>query len=647
MMNGHRRLGPNGSPEMLQPTEGEVVSAFRRLKPRATESEATRRDLLSQLSAPLREFLRTESGSAGLLLAAAVIALLWANSPWSDSYTSLWSTDVSLGIGTTEITTSLSHIVSDGLMALFFFVIGLEVRREFSMGELTDRRRAVIPIVAGLVGMLIPALLFLAFNRSGEAASGWGIVIGTDTAFLLGALALIGPRFSTQLRIFLLTLTVIDDIVAVTVIGVAYSSAIHIGPLLAMIAAAVALALLSRSGAWRAWPYVVLLLVLWGATVGAGLHASIAGMLGGLLVAAREPERAAVEGAATRFRAFRQSPMASVSQTAKQGLQKAISINERFMVGIHPWTSFVIVPLFALASAGVDLRNGVLAAALVSPLTWGVAIGLVAGKLIGIAGGTWLGVRLGLGRLPQGVAPSHILGGAALSGIGFTVSLLIIGLAFDDQTLRDQAIVGVLIALVLATLLGWLIFWFAANFRGERDADLPRFLDRPVDPAVDHIRGPVDAPLTLVEYGDFECPFCAKATGVTRELRERFGDDLRYVFRHLPLADVHPYAELAARAAVAADSQGKFWEMHDTLFANQAGLELADLISRAADLDLDMEQFLHDLESSATQWRVRNDAASAEASGALGTPTFFVGTRRHVGPHDTESLATELEALRA
>ncbi len=623
------------------------MSAFARLKPRATQSEATRRALIGQLSAPLRDFLRTESGSAGLLLAAAIAALVWANSPWSSSYVDLWSTHVSLSVGSAEMSTTLGHIVSDGLMALFFFVIGLEVRREFSMGELTNRRRAVVPLVAGLVGMLIPALFYLAINGSGSAASGWGIVIGTDTAFLLGALALIGPRFSTQLRIFLLTLTVIDDIVAVSVIGIAYSESLSFGPLILMAIAAAALALLSRAGAWRAWPYVIVLLVLWGATVGAGLHAAIAGMLGGLLIAAREPEREAVEGAASRFRAFRQSPMASVSQNAKRGLQKAISVNERFMVSLHPWTSFVIVPLFALANAGVDLRNGVLAAALTSPITWGVAVGLVAGKLIGISGGTWIAVRLGLGRLPQGVAPAHILGGAALSGIGFTVSLLIIGLAFDDATMRSQAIVGVFIALVLSTLLGWLIFWFAARFRGERDADLPRFLDRPVDSNVDYVRGRPDAPLTLVEYGDFECPFCAKATGVTRELRERFGDDLRYVFRHLPLADVHPHAELAARAAVAADNQGRFWDMHDALFADQENLELSDLIRQAANLNLDMERFLRDLESSETAWRVRNDVASAEASGARGTPTFFVGNRRHIGPHDAESLAAELEASRA
>lgn len=612
-----------------------------------TQSKARRKDLIGQLSAPMRAFLQTEAGSAGLLLAATVVALVWANSAWSSAYLSVWSTEVTVGIGDASASASVGHLINDGLMALFFFVIGLEVRHEFSMGELTDRRRAVVPVVAGITGMLIPALLFLAVNRSGSAVGGWGVVIGTDTAFLLGALALVGPKFSTQLRIFLLTLTVIDDIVAVSVIGVVYSGTIKVVSLVGALAALVALAVLSRRGVWRVTPYVLALLVLWGTTVAAGLHASIAGMLGGLMVAASPPAREAVEGAATRFRAFRQSPMVSVSRSAQQGLRKAISVNERMMAGLHPWTSFVIVPLFALANAGVDLRGGVLGQALTSPLTWGVVIGLVVGKLIGISGGTYLGVRLHLGSLPQGVRPGHVLGGAALSGIGFTVSLLIIGLAFDDRTLRDEATVGVLIALVLATLLGWGVFAFSARFRGEGDADLPRFLDRPVDPGVDHIRGPVDAPLTLVEYGDFECPFCAKATGVALELRQRYGDDIRYVFRHLPLPDVHPYAELAARASVAADAQGRFWDMHDLLFAHQDELELEDLLGYAGDLGLDIEEFIRAMNSPRTAARIRADVASAEASGARGTPTFFVADRRHTGPHDTESLVAELEASRA
>ncbi len=596
------------------------------------QSKARRKDLIGQLSAPMRAFLQTEAGSAGLLLAATIVALVWANSAWSSAYLSLWSTEITVGIGDAAASTSVGHLINDGLMALFFFVIGLEVRHEFSMGELTDRRRAIVPVVAGITGMVLPALLFLAVNRSDSAAGGWGVVIGTDTAFLLGALALVGPRFSTQLRIFLLTLTVIDDIVAVSVIGIVYSGTIKVIPLVGALGALVLLAVLSRRGVWRATPYVLALLVLWGATVAAGLHASIAGMLGGLMVAASPPAREAVEGAATRFRAFRQSPMVSVSRSAQQGLRKAISVNERMMAGLHPWTSFVIVPLFALANAGVDLRDGVLGQALTSPLTWGVVIGLVVGKLIGISGGTYLSVRLHLGSLPQGVRPGHVLGGAALSGIGFTVSLLIIGLAFDDRTLRDEATVGVLIALVVATLLGWAVFAFSARFRGEGDADLPRFLDRPVDPGVDHIRGPMDAPLTLVEYGDFECPFCAKATGVALELRQRYGDDIRYVFRHLPLPDVHPYAELAARASVAADAQGRFWDMHDLLFAHQDELELEDLLGYAGDLGLDIEEFIRAMNSPRTAARIRSDVASAEASGARGTPTFFVWSSSHRPP---------------
>jgi protein-disulfide isomerase len=365
-------------------------------------------------------------------------------------------------------------------------------------------------------------------------------------------------------------------------------------------------------------------------------------MVGGLLVAAHPPGREAVEGAVSRFRAFRQSPLVEVGRSAREGVARAISVNERLQSVLHPWTGYVIVPLFALANVGVDLRHGVLLSSLRSPLTWGVVLGLVVGKTVGIWVTTMGSVRLRLGSLPQGVGSGHVLGGAALSGIGFTVSLLIAGLAFDDETLRDEATVGVLLAAVLATANGRLQFWVAARFRGQDDADLPRVLDRSVAAGVDHIRGPVDAPMTLVEYGDFECPFCAKATGAARELRERFGDDLRYVFRHLPLPDVHPHAELAARAAVAADRQGRFWDMHDLLFRHQDELEFEDLVGYAADLELDVEQFVRTIDDEQTARRIRADVASAEASGARGTPTFFIGDLRHTGPYDAETLATEL-----
>nr|WP_251691411.1 thioredoxin domain-containing protein [Streptomyces sp. CHD11] len=235
------------------------------------------------------------------------------------------------------------------------------------------------------------------------------------------------------------------------------------------------------------------------------------------------------------------------------------------------------------------------------------------------------------------------MGGAALSGIGFTVSLLIVQLAFGDPDLTAQATVGVLLAALFATALGWLVFRLAAVLRGETSAELPRRLDRPVDPEEDHILGPADAPLTLVEYGDFECPYCARVTGITKELRQLFGDRLRYVFRHLPLPDVHPRAVLAARAAVAAGEQGRFWDMHDQLYAHQDRLEYEDIAAYAIEIGLDMVRFLDDMDAERTAERVRADAASAEASGARGTPTFFVGDRRHTGPYDAVTLAVVLE----
>jgi Na+/H+ antiporter NhaA len=615
----------------------------------ATRDDQTRprgRELLAQLAAPLRSFMGTEAGSAGVLLAATLLAVAWANSPWSGTYESLWHARLSVRLGDMGLAMDLRHWVDDGLMALFFFVIGLECRRELAMGELTERRRIVVPAVAAVGGAVVPALIYLAISPSGPADHGWGVVIGTDTAFLLGALALVGPACPTQLRVFLLTLSIVDDLIAVTVIGAVYSGAPR--PVAVAVAAAclAALALLSRTGVWRMSLYALVGLVLWVAAVESGLHPSIAGMVAGLLVAAYPPRREEVERAASLVKAFRQSPLPEVGYSAKRGIDRAVSINERLQTLLHPWTGFVIVPLFALANAGVDLRHGLLGTALGSRLTWAVVAGLVLGKLIGVGIGALGAVRLGLGPLPVGVRGAQVLGGAALSGIGFTVSLLIAELAFPSPVLSEEAKVGVLLAAVIAAGVGWLIFTLAAVLRGQRSASLPMVLDRPVDPARDHIRGPADAPLTLVEYGDFECPFCGRATGVVKELRKRFGDDLRYVFRHLPLADVHPHAEDAALAAEAADKQGRFWEMHDVLFAHQDALEHEDLLAHAREAGLDVDQFERDMAAGRLAARVREDVESAEASGARGTPTFFVGSDRHVGAYDASSLGRELEATR-
>jgi Na+/H+ antiporter NhaA len=586
--------------------------------------------------------MAAETSSAGLLLAATVIALVWANSPASSSYDSVFATEFSINLGQWSLSDDLRHWIDEGLMAIFFFVIGLEVRQELSVGQLTDRRRLSIPLLAGIGGMLIPAAIFLLINPNGEAANGWGVVIATDTAFVLGALALVGPKAPTQLRIFLLTLAIVDDIVAITIIGVFYSEALDPVALAVAAFCLLLIAFLPRLRIWQTSAYLAIGFVLWIAAVESGLHPTMAGLLAGLLVVSRPPDKAKVESAAKSAKAFRQSPLPEVARSAQRSVDRAVSPNERLQLLLLPLAGFVIVPLFALANAGVDMRGGVIEDALTSPLTWGIIAGLVVGKLIGISTGALGSVRLGLGKLPRGVGKGQVVGGAALSGIGFTVSLLIVELAFDDPVLKDQAKVGVLAAAVFAVGLSWLLFRAAAVFRGETSAGLPRRLDMSVNPERDHIRGPADAPFTLVEYGDFECPFCGRSTGMIGELQEEMGDELRYVFRHLPLPDVHPHAELAAEAAEAAARQGEFWPMHDLLYAHQGELDIEDLIGYAGHLDLDVDRFVADIREGGASTRIREDAASADASGAHGTPTFFVDGWRHIGPYDAVSLAKEL-----
>lgn len=592
----------------------------------------------------MRQFLATESGSAGLLLLAALAALIWSNSPVADSYDSFWNTDLSINLGDWSIDHPLRYWLDEALMATFFFVIGMEVRREFNMGELTERKRVWVAVLGGIGGMLLPALIFLGMNAGSGNEHGWGIVIATDTAFLLGALAIVGPKFPTQLRVFLLTLAIVDDIVAISVIGLFYSDSVNPVAIAVCVACLGLIALFPRFNVWRSGAYLAVVIVLFVAAMESGIHATLAGMLGGLLVAAYPPEPKKVEKAARRVRAFRQSPLPEVARNANQSVQQALSPNERFQTLLHPVTSYAIVPLFALANAGVDLGGGVLGDAIGSTLTWGVVAGLVIGKTLGITSGVVVALKTRVGEMPRGIGKGQTVGGAALSGIGFTVSLLIARLAYDDIETQDHAVVGIFIASIVAIGLAWVIFRLAAVIRGETSASLPRFLDKPFDPEYDHYLGDPNAPYQLVEYGDYECPYCGRATGMIRELRERMGDEMVYVYRHLALVDVHPHAELAAEAAEAAGAQGKFWEMHVELYDHQGDLDIEDLIGYAAKLDLDVDRFVEDVQSGRFSHVVQKHAASGDASGAHGTPTFFVNGIRHTGAYDAVSLARELRS---
>ncbi len=470
------------------------------------------------------------------------------------------------------------------------------------------------------------------------------MVISTDTAFLLGVLALVGPACPAQLRLFLLTLAIADDVGALTVIAIFYTEDLRLLPLAIAVLGLALMVGLRYLNVWRGPAYFVLGIAVWVAMYESGVHPTLAGVVIALFTPAYAARRDEVADAARLMRAYQQSPNPQFARAARLSIDRSVSASERLQQLWLPYSSFVIVPVFALANAGVTLSGETLRAAASSPVTLGVIAGLVLGKLVGILLGTGLAVRLGLGQLAPGLSGMQLAGGAALSGIGFTLSLFIVDLAFDDgDPAADEARVGVLAASLVAALLGWALFRLADRRRPE-GTGRPVLLEPPVDPERDHVRGPVDAPLTLVEYGDFECPFCGRATGAVEELRERFGDRLRYVFRNLPLTEVHPYAQLAAEAAEAAAAQGRFWEMHDRLFAHQDRMTPTDLLEHAAAIGLDVARFSRDLGSGRFARRVEEHVASAEASGVEGTPTFFVGGRRHTGPYDADTLAAELLA---
>ena len=589
---------------------------------------------------------RGENTAAGLLLLATVVAVLWANSPWSETYWTLLDTHVGFSFGDAHFDLTVKHLINDGLMTFFFFIVGLEVMAEFTIGELTDRSRAAVPVLAALAGLAVPALIFLLINWSGDNANAWGVVISTDTAFLIGALAIINPKFPARLRLFLLTLAVVDDIGALTVIALFYSDDIRIGPLLVAAVIIAAIALVRYLPAGRGFSYAVLGFALWVALYSGGVHPTLAGVAIALLIPVFAPERRQVEQAVELIRAFRQSPNSEYARAASRGLRESISINERLQTEFGPYVSFLVLPLFALVNAGVTLTAETISAAMRSPLTWGIVGGLVVGKFIGITGATWLVAKLRWGRLAPGLTLRRVAGGAALSGIGFTISLFIIDIAIGDPLRQGEARVGVLLASLLAFLLGWAIFRVTDWISPPEPVGLT--LARPVDPERDHIRGKPDAPLTLVEYGDFECPFCSRATGSIDEVREHFGDELRYVWRHLPLERVHPHALDAAMASEAAALQGRFWEMAHELFSHPDDLEWPDMYRYAVTAGCDIERFDSDvrLHSSKLLHRVQDDAQDAEVMDLHSTPTFFVNGKRHKGPWDAASLIRALENTR-
>jgi Na+/H+ antiporter NhaA len=603
------------------------------------------------LAAPVRDFLSTESASAVVLLGAVVAALLWANSPWDESYVSFWETELSFSIGSESISMDLRQWLVEGLMTFFFLVVGLEARREFDMGVLRERRRIGLIATAAVGGMAVPVVIFLAFNAGGDGAHGWGAAMSTDTAFMLGVLALVAPR-ATRLRVRLLTVTVVDDLVALLVIATVYSDEIDgVALAVAVLLFGLLVALRNAPLAVRGPVTVFLGVGLWIALHESGIDPLLAGLAIGLSISAYPPSRTDVERVTELARSFREQPTPALARSAQLGVSTAVSANERLQYRLHPWTSFVIVPLFALANVGVEVDGELLGDAATSPITLGILFGFLIGKPAGVIVGTWVGSRaLGVQR---SLSWPVILGGGTVAGIGFTVSILIASIAFEGQEL-EEAKLGVLGAAMLASLVGLVVFRAIARLPDEMrarqvsaTADELLDLSEEVDPERDHIRGPESAPVTLIEYGDYECPYCGQAEVVIRELLDEFGDELRYVWRHLPLSDVHIHAQMAAEATEAAAAQGAFWPMHDRLLVEQDELETRDLKRHAEELGLDVERFWDELRRREHAERVAEDVASADTSGVAGTPTFFINGRRHQGAYDVATLSAAVRAARA
>jgi Na+/H+ antiporter NhaA len=645
------------APGVIVPDQADMEAAEALESGVAEETEDTtgpfagRTAWVRRMETPLRTFLRTETGSASVLAGATVAALIWANISIS-SYEKFWATPLSLLVGGSGVTLDLREFVNSGLMAFFFLVVGLEARREFDVGELRIRSRLTLPLLVGLAGMAVPIGIYLIANAGQPTQHAWGMSMSTDTAFALGALALVGRRLPDRVRTYLLTFSVVDDLAGLVVIAVAYSGRIEVVPLLYGLGF-LAVVLVIRARGVRYGPaYLLIGIAAWVAFLKSGVDPIVVGLIFGLLTYAYSATRTSLEQASEAFRQFREQPTAELAQSARDVVRVAVSPNDRLAQLFHPWTSYVIVPLFALANAGIVLNAGFLARAYTSPVTLGILLGYLVGKPLGTAGCAWLVTKLSHGRLRPSVGWGAVAGAGAVAGIGFTVSLLIASLALTGTALAEAKL-GILSAAVAASALTWIVFQLVNRLPVRTrlrallgTAEVITDLAVPVDPDRDHIRGPEESLVTMVEYGDFECPYCGMAEPAVRELLRDYGE-VRYVWRHLPLNDVHPNAQLAAEAAEAAGKQDAFWEMHDLLMDHQDALNPRALIGYADSLGLDTDRFAADLRKHAGRAHVEEDRESADLSTVSGTPTFFINGKRHYGAYDIETLKKAVKLAKA
>ncbi|WP_242657233.1 Na+/H+ antiporter NhaA [Mycobacterium talmoniae] len=582
-----------------------------------------------------------ETLPAVALLIATVAAVVWAN--LSASYDGLWHTELGILAGPLHLALPLVEWVNEGLMAVFFFAIGLEVRREFAVGELRDREQAMLPVVAAVGGLVLPALLYMLVNWGTGAVTGWGVVISTDTAFALGVLALVGPKNAPRLRIFILTLAVVDDIAALLVIAGVYTNRLD---LLALAVAAVALAgiwLLRHYRVWRVTPYLVVGVVAWVAVLESGIHATLAGVLVALLIPVYPPRDRDVAGATAFAHLYQQAPEARSARYARMSLAHAVPLNQRLSDLLAPYVNYVVVPVFALANAGVSLSGAGIRGSVTSTITWGVVLGLVVGKLIGIAGAAQLVMYFVPAARAPGLDFPRIAGVGAVSGIGFTISLLVADLAFADRVAKDDARTGVLLASLLAFSLAWLVFRL-----GERLKPLPTpagvTLQRPIQRGRDHIRGHAAAATAIVVYAAMDDTYRKRTAVLLADVRRRMGDAVCVVFRH------HTYDDDTATAALALEAaadQRRFWPMHDALVAHRGDLDEAALTDLAERTEVDARRFLHDVTAGVGLARIEDDDIDAAAAGLPDTPVLYLNGSRFEDTPNSLNVIWEARAQRS
>ncbi|ONM46728.1 Na+/H+ antiporter NhaA [Nocardia donostiensis] len=579
--------------------------------------------------------LDNDTYAAFALATATLIALAWAN--LGSSYSTLWSTEAAITVGHFGISMSLAEWVNEGLMTVFFFSVGLDVRREVTIGELRDRGRAALPAYAALGGLVAPSVVFLLFTHGQPTASAWGTVISTDTAFALGMLALVGPRNAPRLKVFLLTFAVVDDIGALSVIAMFYTE--HLD-LVALAGAGLGMFMvwrLQRRGVWRVTPFLVLGVATWCAMQASGVHATLTGVLLALLMPVYPQRAQDAEHASQLVHLFRQAPVPRAARVVRRSIDYAVPMNQRLAELLPPYVNYLVVPVFAVANAGVALSGDVLAGALGSNLTWGIVAGLVLGKLLGVTGAAVLVQRyLPSSRVP-GLDLPRIAGVGALSGMGFTISLLVVELALDDSLAQDEARVGVLLASTLALGLAWTIFRI-----GDHAKPLPTpagtALQRDVDLSRDHVRGPVDAPSTVVVYAAIDVDYRTRTAEALTEVREQLGDELRIVFRHHTTVDEAMTRALALEAAA---EQGRFWDMHDALVQRTCDTDVDTLTDIAGEIGLDRNRFERTLTRGEGRTRVEDDNLDASAAGLPATPVLYAQGVRVRGPANSWYL-TEL-----